>query len=201
MKITLKTSVLATLIMCNGWMTQPASSHTLEECLVDPVGQEATHHANCINLANKTGDKKLQFQLAIAYLSGTGVPEDRAKAAVWLRKAASQGLADAQYILARMHYFGDGVPQDYAKAAEWYRKVALQGDSAAQYLLARMHYDGDGVPQDYITAYMWVNMAAASGDQIPKDLRDEILQQLTPEQVTEGQKMTRGWLAAYPPRN
>lgn len=99
------------------------------------------------------------------------------------------------------YLWGTGVPKDYAKAAVWFQKAASQGLADAQHLLARMHYDGDGVPQDYITAYMWANLTTASGDQIPKDLRDELLQKLTPEQVAEGQKMTREWLAAHSPKN
>ena len=39
--------------------------------------------------------------------------------AVWDRKAAEQGYAEAQTMLGIMYHDGDGVPQDYAEAYYW----------------------------------------------------------------------------------
>ena len=51
---------------------------------------------------------------------GEGVPQDYAEAARWYRKAAEQGLAEAQYDLGGMYDIGAGVPHDDADAFRWY---------------------------------------------------------------------------------
>ncbi len=66
------------------------------------------------------------------------VSQDYAAAIKWYRRAAGQGLADAQYNLGVMYYKGQGVPQDYAVAARWYRKAAAQGLASALYNLGRI---------------------------------------------------------------
>lgn len=54
------------------------------------------------------------------------------QSAQWVRKAAEQGLADAQHHLGLMFSVGTGVSQDDMQAAQWYRKAADQGFSLAQ---------------------------------------------------------------------
>ena len=49
------------------------------------------------------------------YFKGQGVPKDYKKASELYKKAADQGLADAQYYLGVMHIKGDGVPKDNKK--------------------------------------------------------------------------------------
>jgi TPR repeat protein len=66
-----------------------------------------------------------QFNLALMYRNGDGVPQDDAEAAKWYRRAAEQGLAEAQYNLAVMYRRGLGVPQDYAEAVKWYQRAAV----------------------------------------------------------------------------
>ena len=58
------------------------------------------------------------------YSNGQGVPQDHAKAARWLRKAAEQGMAVAQYNLGVMYDNGRGVPQDDAHAYMWFKLAA-----------------------------------------------------------------------------
>ena len=48
------------------------------------------------------------------------------------RKAAEQGLAQAQCRLGDFYEYGEGVTKDLVKAAEWYRKAAEQGLAQAQ---------------------------------------------------------------------
>ncbi len=80
-----------------------------------------------------------------------------------MRKAADQGLAQAQFALANSYYYGKGVPQDYADAVRWYRRAADQGDAKAQYGLASTYYNGKGIPQDYAEAVRWCRKAAEHG--------------------------------------
>ena len=100
---------------------------------------------------------------AHACLEGKGVPQDKAEAARWFRKAAMKHDAEAQHQLAVLLLNGDGVRQDPAEAADWLRKAAGQGHGAARFLLAMLYDEGKGVPQDKAQAVEWYRRAAGQG--------------------------------------
>lgn len=54
-----------------------------------------------------------------------GVAKDDTQAAFWLRKAAEQGLADAQFGLGAAYMVGNGVPRDYSEAYFWLDLAAM----------------------------------------------------------------------------
>ena len=93
--------------------------------------------------------------------------------------------------------FGHGVEPDYAESVRWYRKAADAGDAAGQYQLGLVYAHGEGVPQNYVLAHMWVNLSASnsSGDdqKIRAKTRDEIAQQMTPQQIADAQRMAAEW--------
>ncbi|HEM9355462.1 TPA: sel1 repeat family protein, partial [Streptococcus agalactiae] len=49
------------------------------------------------------------YNLGVRYDNGRGVRQDYTQAVQWYRKAAEQGLADAQYNLGMMYANGQGV--------------------------------------------------------------------------------------------
>ena len=116
---------------------------------------------------------------------------DYAAALAEWRPLAEQGDAFAQYSLGVMYDKGWGVPQDYTEAARWYRMAAEQGDASAQNNLGLMYAKGEGVPMDGAVAYMWFNIAATAGDQNALYNRNRVQKHLTPEQIAEGQRLTR----------
>lgn len=61
------------------------------------------------------------------YALGAGVRRDDTKAAVWYKKAAEMGDAEAQYWLAEMYYTGRGVERNNAKGKRWMMESAKQG--------------------------------------------------------------------------
>jgi len=105
------------------------------------------------------GDAHAQLIVSQAYAQAS----DYAQAAVWLRRSADQGLAEAQLQLGLLYDHGDGVPQDYAQAAGWYRKAALQNSADAEYNLGVLYERGEGVPQDYAQAADLYRRAATQG--------------------------------------
>jgi uncharacterized protein len=60
------------------------------------------------------------------------VPQDYAEAVRWYRKAAEQGLANAQFNLGLMYAKGQGVPQDYAEAPMWLNLAASRTSGDVQ---------------------------------------------------------------------
>ena len=122
----------------------------------------------------------------------------------WTRKAAEQGLADAQSNLGWLYRAGQGVPQNYEQAMAWYRKAAEQGDATAQNDLAVMYANGQGVPQDYVEAHKWRNLAAsrasAENQKRYAETRDALAETMTPTQIEAAQTLAREWLAAFEKR-
>jgi uncharacterized protein len=141
------------------------------------------------------GDRSAQAFLG--HLFWIIIPPDYAAAASWYRKAAEQGDAFAQDRLGYQYANGLGLTQDYAAAASWYRKAAGQGQTGAQASLGFQYANGLGVPKDYVTAHMWFSLASARGNRDAVRDRDRIATMMTPEQISESQKLVREWSAAF----
>jgi TPR repeat protein len=121
-----------------------------------------------------------------------------------LRPLAEQGNAEAQEALGTLYVVGSGVPQDYVEAVKWFRMAAEQGFAEAMDDLARMYVQGQGVPKNYVLAHMWFNLAAARRHPEPGHLnidtgaRDNLAEEMTPEQIAEAQRLAREWQSQHP---
>lgn len=73
--------------------------------------------------AAERGEVLAQYNLGAAYASQWRPAE----ANQWLRKAAEQGLPEAEYSLAVNYFRGDGMPQDATEAYAWFDVAAAQG--------------------------------------------------------------------------
>lgn len=131
-----------------------------------------------LRIEAEKGDAVSAFNLGTAYLAGNGVTKDPAQAAMWMGKAADQGLAEAQDALGIMYLSGNGVEKDPARAAEWIRKAAVQGHHQAQADLAVIYFSGMGIPADKIEGAAWLIVEADSGDEAAKKERDQVLSRL-----------------------
>ena len=134
-----------------------------------------------------------QFNLALLYANGQGMPKDDAQARQWYEKAAAQGHAEAQVNLGILLVYARGGPQDYKMAVYWLRLSANQGNDLAQRKLGLMYERGDGVQQDYVRAYMWYSLGAANGVEAGARLRDAIAKRMDPDQIAEAQQLAREW--------
>jgi uncharacterized protein len=115
---------------------------------------------------------------------------------------AEQGSPLAQYLLGALYQLGEVVPQNYTEAAKWYRRAAEQGLAVAQFALGAIYARGQGVPEDLVRAHMWLSLSAAHAAQIrgaqklardAQELRDNVAQNMTPEQLMEAEQLTQGW--------
>jgi len=71
----------------------------------------------------------------VLYSHGDGVRQDWSLAQFWHRKAAEQGVTDAQVALGVMAANGQGVPRDYPEAARWFGLAASRGNAKARQVL------------------------------------------------------------------
>ena len=71
-----------------------------------------------------------------------------------------------------------------------------------QFFLGVMYGTSEGVPQDYVQAHMWLNLAASrrTGEdrETSVSVRDLIAEELTPDDLSEAQRLAREWEAAHP---
>jgi TPR repeat protein len=78
------------------------------------------------------GDVEAQWQMAVRYHNGEGVPQDDAQAMLWFQLAAEQGNVDAQSHLGAYYWAGRGVPVDLSKAYMWSEIAVAGGDESSK---------------------------------------------------------------------
>ena len=81
-------------------------------------------------LAN-LGDPRAQYDLAVLYDNGLGVPQSDAEALRWYTRAADQGDARAQYNLGLMYMNGQGVEPNLVLAYYWVSLSVAHGNANA----------------------------------------------------------------------
>lgn len=106
------------------------------------------------------GDAEAQLLIGVSYY----IDSDYAEALKWYRKAADQGVAEAQYMVGHMYDIGEGVTQDYKEAVKWYHMAADQGNADAQFNIGIMYDFDEGFTEDYKEALKWYRKAADQGN-------------------------------------
>lgn len=133
-----------------GWFTKAAAQHHV--MALNMVGRcydlgwgtapDKARAAECYRIAAGQGLDWAMYNYATLLALGDGVPEDKAAALDWLRKAAAldAGLAGAKAInfVGSFHEDGWVVTRDMAVAADCYARAAEGGDFRGQFNQARM---------------------------------------------------------------
>jgi len=132
------------------------------------------------------GNANAQFNLAVMYEQGQGVPQSHEEALKWYRLSASHGFPEAQVMVGIMYDRGNGVARDPVEAAKWQHLAAAQGSFTAQAALGSKYFFGSGVEKDYSRAFMWFTIAASAGSMSAKKGLENLVPMMTPAQVEEG---------------
>lgn len=110
------------------------------------------------------GNSEAQHDLAAIYTAGHGgVKQDFARAALWFKESAAQGVPNAQYNLGVLYHKGYGVDQDLDKALQLYRAASFQGHPEAQYNLGIAYIEGIGTDYNPKKAADYFQKAALKG--------------------------------------
>jgi localization factor PodJL len=109
------------------------------------------------------GDANAQYEVAMRFAEGRGVARDVEKAAIWMARAASQGLAPAQYRLGSLTEKGTGVTKDVQAARRLYEQAAGAGNVQAMHNLGVLHAEGGLGAPDMAVALVWFRKAADYG--------------------------------------
>jgi TPR repeat protein len=110
----------ATLVSCEDYRADKAYTHGDYKKAVEELKDLAEH-----------GEARAQYDLALLYDKGQGVPQNDKEAFYWYRKAAEQEDDRAQHNLGLMYANGQGVEQNYMEAYYWINLAAAQGNKHA----------------------------------------------------------------------
>lgn len=124
------------------------------------VGVDDRVAQNWYLLASMQDYADANFMLGMRYIAGAEgrlpIPD---KGVELLKRAADQGLADAQVNLGIYYLQGKVVPKDFAMALKLFKTAASDGSSAAFAVLGVMHESGLGVKQSNTAAWMWTSLS------------------------------------------
>ena len=141
--------------------TETTSTRSDEEIAASPLS-ELLRQLDPSNLRERAwkGDPRAQVSFAVHCESEGKVAE----AALWYRRAAEQGIAQAQFNLGVLLMNGIGVDANLPEAVKWYESAAAQGYLNAIYNLAFMRENGLGCAQDPHAAFDLYEEAAVRGE-------------------------------------
>jgi TPR repeat protein len=156
--------------------------------------QEAVQGTDMNRILNRAdaGDSSAQYEMALRYADGEGVPQNYRDAMAWFAKAAANGNDNAQWKLGLGYIKGIGVPHDERKAVVWFKRAANHGDIRAQSALSDLYLSGRGVPRDYVRAYTWASIAIGLRENDNDRLR-VIGSRMTAAQIEDAHRRISSW--------
>ncbi len=116
-----------------------------------------------LKIKAEKGDKRAQYLLGYAYMSGNSIDYSRRQALIWLKRAAAQNYYNAWYRLGEMHYDSIFGMHNYTRSFKWFFKPALKNHGISQYNVALLYFKGNGVTQNSSKALIWATRAKKNG--------------------------------------
>ncbi len=114
-----------------------------------------------LRIAAANGDPSAEFEVAVRFDEGRGVPRDHVEAAKWYKRSAAKGFAPAQYRLGTLYERGLGLAADRGRAMAWYKSAAEKGHLKAMHNFAVLKASENS--PDFEMAAHWFGKAANSG--------------------------------------
>ena len=140
----------------------------------NPDPEQQWRDLTLIREAN-AGDKFAQHELGLRYLFGDGFASDTIRAAMWIGRAAKQGLVQASYNYALLVGNGLGTDWNPFESAQLLKFAAERGMAEAQLNLGLLYTDDLVFARDWKEAYRWIRLAADSGYAPAKEAAAELL--------------------------
>lgn len=100
----------------------------------------------------RKGDLDAQFDLALRYSDGLGVPESASTAFRWLERAAGEGHVEAMAALGRCYHGGLGIEVDEGAALLWYERAFDAGSDDVHLDLGQLLSAADSQVRDMARA-------------------------------------------------
>ncbi|NII12092.1 SEL1-like repeat protein [Oleiagrimonas sp. C23AA] len=111
------------------------------------------------------GNTDGEWMLGSAYMGGTGVPRDMAKALKWMRASLADGSAEHMATYGGL-LFSQGMLEGHRqKGVAWLHKAADKGSPAAMMFMGMARLSGTfSLPKDQVEARHWFERAAQTGN-------------------------------------
>ena len=139
-----------------------------------------------------------QYNLALFYWHGVGIPQNYDEAIRWSTLAGVRGhnkSASARRVMAKTLE-----PAVVQKAMEWSRlrliKMAEGGDDAALVSMARSYSPDFGFAND-VEAYYWASLAFSAGKAEVRRQRDGLVSKIRQADLLKTQQKANEWFAKY----
>lgn len=130
------------------------------------------------NLAAE-GNSLAQYELALRFTTGAGLPKNADQAAKWARKSADQGYPAAQTMLGL--YYRD-TAKDLKQAERWLQMASKQQHGAAQFALGEIELRKG----NKLRAVEWLSQAHEHGEaDRSAALMKSVLAAMTPEEIAQ----------------
>jgi len=124
----------------------------------------------------QSGNKRAQYKLGVAYLTGSQVKVDISRSIYWFNKAAQKGYVKAMFKLGVIYYSKRAGKRNQKKAFRWFTKAAKTKHARSAYYLAKVYFEGVIVGRDTQRALHWVKLAKQYGfrdaDKLSQAIRD-----------------------------
>ena len=111
-----------------------------------------------------------QFNVALDYYYGIGVPQNYKLAAKWYQQASKQGHLDAMNNLGIMYSKGLGVEKDKDKAFQLVLESALRDNPIAMKCLGYFYIEGVGCQRNTTKAMEWFLKARENGEDVEEEI-------------------------------
>ncbi len=135
----------------------------------------------------ENGMVEAQINLALLYVAGEKVPEDKQKALEWYRRSLKSNIDSEKINIYKL------AKKNVSPALKILVDDAESGVVEAQYYLARMYDKGEGISHDYVQAHMWYNLSSLQGHKHSTDQIRGVERRMSPRQIEEAQEMVANW--------
>lgn len=193
----IRSAVALFLLAAPAWAAPPLGGGGIADAIAAlRAGQAPEAAAIFLGLA-EAGDGEAQFNLALLYLEGFGVPQNAREALYWGWRARLSGIPDAIALLARLD--GQATPDLRTETA-----TRLNADLEARIaagegraMLERSVVLSELLPKpDLQGAYVWQAISAALGTPAAAAARDATLEQIEPKNRLDVQQAAIDQLSA-----
>lgn len=133
-------------------------------CWAFSVYADTTADPQLAELLRKANNKdaEAQYQLALRYQSGDGIPQDISEAFYWFQQSSERNQPQAMHQLAKMYLQGQGIEINTTEGIYWLTKLATQGNPEAQFELGKQYQTLKNSPTSQQMAEIWFRTAAES---------------------------------------
>ena len=108
-----------------------------------------------------------------------------------MRRAAEQGMSEAEYDYAVMLLRGQGLNADMPKALDYLKIAANKGIAGAQNRLAHLIAEGERLDKNLVEAAKWRLLARENG--IRDDVLDKLVGRLSRADAAAAEKAAHDW--------